>query len=206
MNNRENLLIIFTRNIEFGKCKTRLAKTVGPEIALDIYRFLVQHTSDICSNITADKWVFYSEYPQSGDDFDDQMFSKFAQEGDDLGARMQRAFELGFSRGYKRIIIIGSDIYDLGSKDLFEAFEHLIKHEYVIGPAEDGGYYLLGLKSMRKEIFTDKPWGTSTVLKETLNTLKSDDVRMLEVRNDVDIYEDIKDVPIFQKFLKDWKQ
>ena len=206
MNNRDDLLIIFTRNIEFGKCKTRLAKTVGPEIALDIYRFLVKHTADICSGIYTDKWVFYSESPQCEDDFDDHMFTKFAQRGDDLGARMQNAFEMGFSRGYKKIIIIGSDIYDLGSEDLNEAFEQLDNHDYVIGPAEDGGYYLLGLKSLREDIFTNKQWGTSTVFQETLHTLDSGDVRILEVRNDVDIYEDIKDIAVFQKFLKDWKQ
>jgi len=206
LNNRKNLLIIFTRNIEFGKCKTRLAKTVGPEIALDIYRFLVKHTADISSGIDADKWVFYSENPQREDDFDDQKFSKFTQQGDDLGIRMQSAFELGFSHGYKKVIIIGSDIYDLASSDLIDAFEYMNKHNFVIGPAEDGGYYLLGLKELKEDIFTNKSWGTSVVLRETMDTLESEDVKLLEVRNDVDIYEDIKDIAVFQKFLKDRKQ
>lgn len=205
MNNRENLLIIFTRNIEFGKCKTRLARTVGPEIALNIYQFLVQHTAEICSGINSAKWVFYTEYPEKDDSFDDREFTKFTQHGDDLGARMQNAIEQGFADGYKKIIIIGSDIYDLVGEDLSAAFEQLDENKYVIGPAEDGGYYLLGMKSMNEEIFAAKPWGTAEVLKKTLKDLRSDDVQLLEIRNDVDIYDDIKDIPVFQKFLKDWK-
>ena len=174
MDDQDCLLIIFTRNIEFGKCKTRLAKTVGPKIALEIYQFLVRHTADISSDLKADKWVFYSEHAQNDDDFDDQKFVKFIQQGDDLGARMQNAFELGFSRGYKKIIIIGSDIYDLSQNDLEVAFELLDQHETVIGPAEDGGYYLLGLKSVKEAIFAEKAWGTATVLEETLASLESE--------------------------------
>ena len=205
LNNRDNLLIIFTRNIEPGKCKTRLARTVGPEIALNIYQFLVQHTAEICSDINATKWVYYTEYPAKDDSFDDNKFTKYIQTGDDLGARMRNALADGFSNGFKKIVIIGSDIYDLGKEDLNEAFSQLNLHEYVIGPAEDGGYYLLGMKSMHEDIFTGKPWGTAEVLKETLEDLKTEDVKLLEMRNDVDIYDDIKDVPVFQQFLKDWK-
>ena len=206
MDDQDCLLIIFTRNIEFGKCKTRLAKTVGPKIALDIYQFLVRHTADISANLEVNKWVFYSEHTQKGDVFDDQKFLKYVQQGDDLGSRMKNAFELGFSKGYKKIIIIGSDIYDLDRNDLEEAFEFLDKHETVIGPAEDGGYYLLGLKSVKEAIFSDKPWGKATVLEETLRSLESEDLKLLDVRNDVDIYEDIENIPVFQEFLKDWKQ
>ena len=202
MNNRENLLIIFTRNIEFGKCKTRLAKTVGPEI----YQFLVNHTAAISSALECDKWVFYSEFPQKGDDFDDHQFNKYAQQGEDLGDRMKNAFELGFSEGYKNIIIIGSDIYDLSTQDLIIAYDLLQQHDCVIGPADDGGYYLLGLNSMKEAIFENKPWGTATVFKNTLADLSSENVGLLEVRNDVDVYADIENNPVFEKFLKNWKK
>ena len=182
-----------------------MAKTVGPEIALKIYKFLVKHTADISSGLGVDKWIFYSEFAQKDDAFDDQSFSKFVQNGDDLGSRMQNAIELGFSRGYKKIVIIGSDIYDLVRKDLEYAFGLLEQHEIVIGPAEDGGYYLLGLKSIKESIFTDKAWGTATVLEQTMKSLESEDLVLLDVRNDVDVYEDIENTHIFQKFLKDWK-
>ncbi len=204
-NKSQNLLIIFTRNIELGKCKTRLAKTVGPEIALDIYTFLVEHTSAISRNLDMHKWVFYSEFQASGDLFEDHIFEKYCQEGDDLGERMHNAFSLGFEKGYKKIILIGSDIYDLKESDLKTAFKALDDAEYVLGPAKDGGYYLLGMKAPNAWLFKNKPWGSDKVLEETLNTLKDSKVILLDERNDVDIYDDIKDEEVFQKFLKDWR-
>ncbi len=198
---KKDLLIIFTRNIVLGQCKTRLAKTIGNQKALEIYRFLVQHTVNISREIEVDKWVFYSEHPEEKDLFDNLFYKKFSQLGADLGIRMHNAFNAGFDEGYERIIIIGSDIYDLDSRDLETAFSELESHEYVLGPAQDGGYYLLGMKKRTTGIFENKAWGTDTVLEDTLNDLQSEDVKLLEKRNDVDIYEDIADNPVFQRFL-----
>lgn len=194
--------MIFTRNVELGKCKTRLAKTVGPEIALNIYSFLVKHTVDISRNLSVHKWVFYSEFPEENDLFDDQIYQKYRQEGSDLGKRMNRAFNFGFEQGFKKIIIIGSDIYDLNEEDLVKAFEVLEHNDYVIGPAKDGGYYLLGMKAPEPSLFLAKAWGTNSVFKETMEDLKSKNVELLAFRNDVDIYEDIENVEVFQRFLK----
>ncbi|MGB5237785.1 MAG: TIGR04282 family arsenosugar biosynthesis glycosyltransferase [Flavobacteriaceae bacterium] len=201
----KNLLIIFTRNIELGKCKTRLAKTVGPQIALDIYIFLVEHTSVISKNLTSQKWVFYSEHKASGDLFNDDIYEKYCQEGRDLGERMHNAFQLGFEKGFEKIIVIGSDIYDLEESDLNKAFKALDDAEYVLGPAQDGGYYLLGMKTPNAKLFENKSWGTDKVLDETLETIKGSEVFLLDQRNDVDTYHDIKDEAVFQKFLKDWE-
>lgn len=198
---KKDLLIIFTRNIVLGRCKTRLAKTIGNQKALEIYRFLVQHTVNISRDIDVDKWVFYSEHPEENDLFDNLQYKKFSQVGADLGIRMDNAFNAGFEWGYERIIIIGSDIYDLDSRDLEAAFSELKKHEYVLGPAQDGGYYLLGMKRRTSGIFENKPWGTDRVLEETLNDLQNEDVKLLDKRNDVDIYEDIADIPVFQRLL-----
>ena len=104
--------------------------------------------------------------------------------------------------GYQKILIIGSDLYDLSTEDLKQAYTALDKNDFVIGPASDGGYYLLGMKTLKKELFEDKAWGKATVLNNTLNDLKNENVHLLEVRNDVDLYEDIKDIDVFQKFLK----
>jgi glycosyltransferase A (GT-A) superfamily protein (DUF2064 family) len=73
--------------------------------------------------------------------------------------------------------------------------------DFVIGPAEDGGYYLLGMKSLNKEIFFNKYWGTDKVLKDTLNNLNHKKVKLLQTKNDIDVYEDIKNIDIFQSFL-----
>ena len=198
----KDLLIIFTRNIELGKCKTRLARSIGDENALEIYRFLVTHTARISKGLLADKWVFYTEHPEQEDSFDNDIYKKFKQEGDDLGSRMDKAFSIGFEKGYSRIVIIGSDIYDLDGADIENAYDSLANHDYVIGPAQDGGYYLLGMKKKNSRLFINKPWGTEHVLQQTLNDLKNESLKILAIRNDVDIYEDIVDIPEFQRFLR----
>ncbi len=139
----KNLLIIFTRNPELGKCKTRLAATVGDEAALNIYSFLLEHTVAITKDLAVEKQVHYSVKIRKNDLWDKSVYSKNKQEGPDLGMRMHYAFEQGFEQGYKNIIIIGSDMFDMNQTDLEVAFEALNRSNFVIGPATDGGYYLL---------------------------------------------------------------
>ena len=205
-NNPTNLLLIFTRNPELGKCKTRLAATIGNELALDIYQFLLKHTVNITKKLNVEKHIYYSEEIWEDDIWSTQFYTKKLQEGIDLGERMKNAFEDGFKSGFQKIIIIGSDMYDLSEKDLAEAFLKLDHHDFVIGPAKDGGYYLLGMKSVKEELFSNKAWGTGTVLKHTLENLKKDNILLLDERNDVDIYEDIEDNVAFQPFLKNSKK
>ncbi len=198
----KDLLIIFTRNPELGKVKTRLAATVGDASALDIYTFLLKHTVVITKELAVAKQVHYSVKIRENDLWDEAVFEKKQQHGDDLGARMLYAFQQGFKAGYQNIIIIGSDMLDLDQKDLEMAFSALKANDIVIGPAEDGGYYLLGMKQLKPEIFSNKKWGTGTVLKDTLKDLKSELVYSLPLKNDVDLYEDIKDNEAFRPFLK----
>ncbi|MBL4887669.1 MAG: TIGR04282 family arsenosugar biosynthesis glycosyltransferase [Flavobacteriaceae bacterium] len=199
--NTKNCLLIFTRNPELGKVKTRLAKTLGDTKALDIYKFLIKHTVAITKNLKGTKQVYYSVKVREQDYWDDGIFEKHQQEGDDLGIRMQHAFEAAFSEGYKNVIIIGSDMYDLSQEDIEQAFGNLENNDVVIGPAEDGGYYLLGMKTLIPEVFKNKAWGTDSVLEDTKADLKSYSCNLLEERNDVDYYEDIKDHPAFKNFL-----
>ncbi|MFI8378549.1 TIGR04282 family arsenosugar biosynthesis glycosyltransferase [Leeuwenhoekiella sp. NPDC079379] len=194
-------LLIFTRNPELGKVKTRLAAGVGDEAALEIYTFLLKHTVTITQNLTADKHVFYSEKIRSGDFWDDDKFTKKLQHGEDLGERMNKAFDEAFRAGYKKAIIIGSDMHDLSQQDLEEAFTVLDDHDFVVGPAEDGGYYLLGMTFLKPELFHNKVWGTETVLQNTLADLKGESFKLLPTRNDVDYYEDIEGIEAFFPFL-----
>ena len=197
-----NCLIIFTRNPELGKGKRRLAATVGDQAALDIYKFLLDHTRSITRDLQATKQIWYSEKVHENDAWDNDVYEKYVQEGDDLGKRMKSAFQIAFNN-YDHVIIIGSDMYDMSQEDLENAFQQLESHDAVIGPAQDGGYYLLGFtKKLVEGIFENKEWGTETVLAETLNDLKSVNYATLETRNDVDYYDDIKDIPEFQQFLK----
>jgi rSAM/selenodomain-associated transferase 1 len=197
-------LLIFTRNPELGKCKTRLAATIGDRAALEVYRFLLQHTAKITGKLdVADKFVYFSEQAGDGSIWDPETYSYCLQTGEDLGARMSQAFLEAFSRGYSRVIVIGSDLYDLATEDLRQGFLELEQHEAVIGPAADGGYYLLGLKRHIPEVFSGKAWGSDTVLEDTLRDLEKKDTCLLAVRNDVDHYEDIRGNPIFETIINE---
>ncbi len=197
----KNLLLIFTRNPELGKAKTRLAKSVGDETALEIYKFLLNSTKEITQDLTCDKAVYYSIKIHENDIWDAEIYQKYQQEGEDLGFRMQNAFQNSFDAGYNKVMIIGSDLYDLTPKHINDAFNKLDNNDVVIGPAEDGGYYLLGMKKLQSNIFENKAWGTETVRKDTLNDLQKVSVHLLEELNDVDVIEDIENHPAFQKFL-----
>ncbi len=198
----KNLLLILTRNPELGKCKTRLAAKVGDKTALDIYQFLLNHTVSFTKDLVVEKWVYYSESIWEDDIWDNKVYQKKLQKGKDLGERIMNAFKEGFQAGFENIIVIGSDMFHLNQSDLEEAFSKFKDHNYVVGPAEDGGYYLLGMKSLKVELFQNKTWGTDTVLSDTLSDLKSEKIALLDEKNDVDYYEDIKDIEAFEPFLK----
>jgi rSAM/selenodomain-associated transferase 1 len=201
----KDLLLIFTRNPEPGKCKTRLAATLGDKVALEIYLFLLEHTVKITRNLSASKKVCYSETIWQHDIWDNDIYDKELQQGRDLGERMANAFKKGFSEGYEHIIIIGSDMLHLSGSDLEKAFACLEKNDFVLGPATDGGYYLLGMKNFNEQLFKDKQWGTKTVLGDSLADLKKERVALLETKNDIDVYEDIKDDDAFLPFIRHLK-
>lgn len=186
-------LIIFVKNPVLGKVKTRLANALGEENALKIYQKLLQHTCRVTSNIFADKYVFYSEYINHNDVWKNEVYKKELQYGNDLGERMKNAFELLFQTGYKEIVIIGSDCYDLSEEILMNAFDGLKRKDVVIGPAKDGGYYLLGMNVFIPQLFTGKSWSTNKVFHETLTEIKSRNYSMyqLPVLNDVDTPGDV---------------
>ncbi len=165
---QNNLLMVFAKNPELGKVKTRLAKTVGDKKALEIYLKLLEHTYSVADKTFADKAVFYSNKIEEFDILDYYKFPKFLQKGDDLGERMDRAFGEAFAQDYKKVVIIGSDCYDLTAEIVEDAFRLLDDHNVVIGPAFDGGYYLLGMDRHYSHLFRDKKWSTPDVLLDTI--------------------------------------
>lgn len=197
----KKLVLVFTRNPELGKVKTRLAATIGEKNALEVYMYLLTHTKNCISQVNATKRVLYSEAITLHDIWDNTTFEKDIQQGTDLGMRMQHAFEKGFEDGFNKIVIVGSDLPTLDSKDIEDAFLLLDTNEVVIGPAEDGGYYLLGLKSIPNGIFENKNWGTNSVLADTLTNLSHIQTAFIKMKNDIDTIEDIKNIPEFQKYL-----
>lgn len=189
---KNNALIIFIRNPELGKVKTRLAKTIGDEKALKVYRDLLSHTMSETKNLTCDTFVYYDNSIEQSDIWSNHLYEKRVQFGVDLGAKMQNAFQELFNLGYKNCIIVGSDLFDLQSKHITDALDKLKKNDVVIGPAEDGGYYLLGLKEVIPSVFLNKIWGTETVLEATLKDVAQYSIGFLEVLNDIDTFEDLE--------------
>ena len=193
-------LIIFTRNPELGKCKTRLAKTIGDENALEVYKYLLNHTASISKDIKADRYVFYSENIKKEDLWESGIFRKKLQKGEDLGQKMLNAFAELLGMGYEKVVIIGSDLLDLDADLVNNAFAQLDFNDVVIGPATDGGYYLLGMKNMYVKLFENKDWGTDSVLKATLGDLQNSTVHLLKKLNDIDIFEDLQEYTELTKF------
>ena len=129
----KNLVLIFTRNPELGKVKTRLAKTIGNEKALNIYKILLNKTKETTQELNCDKAVYYSVQIRENDIWNTETYQKHQQVGNDLGIRMLNAFAKGFEAGYEKIIIIGSDLFDLTPKHINDAFNKLTTNDVVIG-------------------------------------------------------------------------
>lgn len=189
----DNLLIVFMKNPELGRVKTRLAAVVGDKKALDIYQKLITKTKKEVFNVDADLMVCYSDRPMKADSWKNGHFYKEIQEGDDLGMRMHHAIFSGVSMGYCNICLIGTDIYDLTTDIISQAFNLLKNHDMVIGPAHDGGYYLIGMKKSYPVLFDKIPWSTPEVLEKTIAIAKAEGIRYarLSMLNDIDEYKDI---------------
>ena len=181
--------MVFAKNPELGKCKTRLAKSIGDEKALEIYKTLLRHTAETLAQVEADRVVFYSEQIQHRDLWDENVFQKQVQIQGHLGEKMQAAFEWGFAQGYSKICIVGSDLMELQASDLDQAFLELENHDVVFGPAQDGGFYLMGMTQLYKQAFLNKAWSTETVLENTLRDLKGLEYALLETKTDIDYVE-----------------
>lgn len=197
----KDLLIIFTKNPRAGEVKTRLAAEIGNEPALAIYNYLVNHTVSVTKKLQMAKRVYYASEIEKNDVWENKIFSKHLQQGKDLGARMENAFREAFRDNYEKVVIIGTDLLEISQKDIEEAFNRLEENDVVVGPAKDGGYYLLGMKSLHSNVFRNKKWSTPAVLAETLQDLEKFNVGVLETRNDIDDIGDITGNPVFEKFL-----
>lgn len=192
-------ILIFQKNLVAGRTKTRLAATIGDEAALAVYEQLILLTRRAINELPFDKCTYYSEYipvPDSDIQINDQHFSteEFIQQGIDLGERMSNAFTEQFNAGYKKLIIIGTDCPDISDKLINQAFDSLDKYDVVIGPAADGGYYLLGMGRLHTSLFSGISWSTPGVSEETIkkiNTLQLS-YKVLPVLHDLDDEKDLE--------------
>src|ERR1700712_5927969 len=125
-------LLIFVRNLQYGKVKTRIAATLGDGFALALYSRLLTHTAAITSDLSVGKTVLYSDAITETDLWDNKIFKKRVQTGNDLGSRMKHAFEHALQEGSRRVVLIGSDSFDLSANVINSAFEHLRSVDIVI--------------------------------------------------------------------------
>ncbi|GAB3811022.1 TIGR04282 family arsenosugar biosynthesis glycosyltransferase [Pontibacter rugosus] len=191
----KKLLLLFVRNPELGKVKTRLAATLGQEKALEIYIKLLNHTRSITEQLPVHKLVYYTDNVTLNDQWPDHVYEKRVQPAGDLGDKMQAAFAAGFEEGYTSIVIIGSDCWQLSQEVIEEAYKQLEQQEVVLGPALDGGYYLLGTKRLHPQLFQNKRWSTAHVFPDTIQDLKQLQLTysLLPRLSDVDYAEDLDD-------------
>lgn len=191
----KNVLQIFIKNPVKGHVKTRLAKSIGDLKALRIYQKLLRITKSITDELSCDRQVWYSQFVAQNDLWDEKAYSKFTQSGNDLGERMQLSFQQAFEKGYENVIIIGSDCPDLTPELINRAFEALENHQAVIGPSEDGGYYLIGMSRYYPFLFENKNWSHPSVFQDTLKQIEANSIshHLLPVLNDIDSEADLKE-------------
>jgi rSAM/selenodomain-associated transferase 1 len=168
----DRALLIFIKNPEKGKVKTRLAKDAGDERALAIYLELLRHTREIALSLDVHRHLFYSSFVDTADDWPADAFQKQVQEPGDLGSRMKDAFRQAF-RSASSVVIIGSDCASLSKELVEQAFTALQEYDFVIGPAIDGGYYLLGMRSFQPSVFDLEEWSTEDVFSETIRRIET---------------------------------
>lgn len=185
-------VIVFVKNPELGKVKTRLASTLGDEQALAIYNKLLRYTRDVLIKVKdSRKYVFYSSFIDENDDWSHDVFEKRLQATGGLGEKITAALQNIFET-CDQVVIIGSDCPQLTSDHIEIAFDKLQNHNIAIGPSHDGGYYLLGMDQYYPQLFQKITWSTDTVFQETMQSAKASDLSsfILETLSDVDYEED----------------
>lgn len=194
-----NAVIVFVKYPSGGMVKTRLSKTLGTEFAVRFYKAMAQHTFQVCHSLPEkdkDLFLFYdnAEMTELVKKWVPAGFSFHLQEGNDLGGRMKAAFYRIFRKGYKKVIIIGTDCPQINVNIISKSFEELSQHDVVLGPSSDGGYYLLGMNKYFPYLFDNIEWSSISVLSETIKKIKAKklEVFMLPRLIDIDTEEDIQ--------------
>ena len=190
---KDKLLIVFVKNPVPGNVKTRLIEHLGPETACRVYERLLNETKEIIQDVDADIRIAFDE------DLDNDRiwtnYEKVLQSKGSLGVKMNDEFRRAFSDGYSKVCLIGSDILELSAEIINGAFKELERSNTVIGPAQDGGYYLIGFaeESMIRDSFVNIPWSTALVFDLTVNYWQKDGISYSSLKplSDLDTIEDM---------------
>lgn len=190
----ESALIVFVRAPQPGCCKTRLCPPLSPELAAELHRAMCVDVLRTAEGSGFALWIAYepsTDFPTPG--WASAEAQHFDQRGSDLGARMAHAFDRAFDAGYRRVVLIGGDVPTLPSSRPGEAFAALDGADAVLGPAADGGYYLVGLRAPQPALFEGIAWSTPDVLRVTRDIAARAGlrVRLLAEERDVDTPDDL---------------
>lgn len=203
-----NALIVFAKLPEPGKVKTRLARDVGKKRAALIYSLIAKDVIDRVSKSREYNTAIFFDPPEKINEVKDWIGEGivesgpggsglfFPQEGGSLGERISRAFGKMFSSGADRAVIIGTDCIELTACTIEQAFGALRDYDAVLGPAEDGGYYLLGLSFLTPELFQQIDWSTKFVLEQTIGRIREKGLnyKLLETLRDIDNLNDLNSI------------
>jgi rSAM/selenodomain-associated transferase 1 len=190
---KPHALIIIAKYPENGEVKTRI-QGLNDSQRVALYTKLLEHTMRRLSSLPEiDTFIAYA--PEDAGDY----FSRFdvkliALSKGDLGERMYEAFQNVFALGYRKASLVGADIPDLTGSIIQQSFHILTDHDLVFGPAQDGGYYLVGMSSLIQEVFIDVPWSSDKTLEKSLQQAKhyGYSAGLLETLYDIDTLEDVK--------------
>jgi rSAM/selenodomain-associated transferase 2/rSAM/selenodomain-associated transferase 1 len=191
-------LIVFARLPLPGKVKTRLARDVGDEPAAEFYKICAEHVFRESDKVSGrvERYLFYSDPEDSREmqQWGGPRFNYVAQVGSDLGRRLEHAFSTVLEHGAQKAIVLATDVPDISADIIDEAFRGLDSSDAVLGPCPDGGYYLLGMRRLYKELFTNMPWSTNQVLDKTSDVMRKLGltVRWLPALADIDTGEDLR--------------
>lgn len=197
----DNCLLIFVKAPIPGKVKTRLAASVGDDRATELYmdmaRSVYQTVKEIPNVFIAPAYASHARFPDLvWLDRSDPGYIE--QRGDDLGARMLHAFDWAWRSGAKRICAIGVDSPGLDPHWVEEAFEALKQREIVLGPVEDGGYYLIGMHRVHKDLFSSIEWSSPRVFQQTVEAAKRAKLTVHELPG----YFDVDDEATLNRWLE----
>ena len=194
-----DVLAVFVKDPRPGAVKSRLATVIGAEAAAAVYRVMAEGVVRRTAP-RSDEYgrVIVFDPPEArgavGEWLGVEAAVLMPQSPGDIGVRMERAFDALFQRGARRVVLVGTDVPALAFEDIRGALESLDEHDVAIGPATDGGYYLIALKRPQPELFREMRWSSGDVLASTLDCAAGRDlsVRVLRTIGDVDTVEDLQ--------------
>lgn len=193
----KNTLIIFVKYPEPGKVKSRIASDLGAERAAEVYSRIAKAVIEKVSKPDTHGTIICFDPPERENEIklwlgiDKHPYER--QSGRTIGEKMSNAFHSVFSRGAEKAVLIGTDIPEITAGTVTDAFDRLNETDVVLGPAEDGGYYLMGLRNLEPLLFRDIEWSTNLVLRQTIGRIKERKLsyNLLQTLKDVDTADDI---------------